>query len=100
VKHSKEKKMIRLVPSLALTAVLAGCAVSATPQYDTRFGDAVREARQRMAITPAAASTDPVVGLDGPSAREAQTRYHDSFKTPPPVVNVINIGGTVSQGGQ
>jgi hypothetical protein len=96
--------MIRFVQALALAAALAatvsGCAVSATPQYDTRFGDAVREAKQRMAINPAAASTDPVVGLDGPSAREAQVRYHDSFKSPPPVVNVINIGGTVSQGGQ
>lgn len=86
--------------ALALTAFLAGCAASATPQYDTRFGDAVREAKQRMTLNPAAASADPVVGIDGPSAREAQVRYHDSFKSPPPVVNVINIGGSVSgQGG-
>ena len=86
--------------ALALTAFLAGCAASATPQYDTRFGDAVREAKQRMTLNPTAASADPVVGIDGPSAREAQVRYHDSFKSPPPVVNVINIGGSVSgQGG-
>jgi hypothetical protein len=91
-----------LSPVLAafLATLLAGCAASATPQYDLRFGDAVREAKQRMTLNPNTVSTDPVVGIDGVSAREAQVRYHDSFKSPPPVVNVINIGGAVSaQGG-
>jgi hypothetical protein len=90
------RTLIRLIPALAstaLAALLAGCAVSATPQYDARFGDAVREAKQRMTLNPGAASADPVAGLDGVAAREAQGRYHESFKSPPPVVNVINIGG-------
>lgn len=82
--------------SLLLLALLAGCAVSPTPNYDLRFGDAVREARQRMTINPNAGSNpDPVAGMDATAAREAMNRYHDSFKTPPPVVNVINIGGSV-----
>ena len=74
---------------------LAGCA-STTPEYDKRFGDAVRLARQQMTLNPQAGSqADPVAGLDGPSAREAVQRYQDSFKAPPPVNNVINIGGAV-----
>jgi hypothetical protein len=75
----------------AMLAVLAGC--TTTPHYDARFGDAVREARVAMTINPAGpADPDPVAGIDGQSGREAITRYHDSFKAPPPVVNVINIG--------
>ena len=82
-----------------LLSLLAGCAVSPTPQYDLRFGDAVREARQRMTINPAAGSNpDPVAGMDGRAAHEAIARYQDSFKEPPPVVNVINIGGAVGSG--
>ena len=74
---------------------LAGCA-SSTPEYDKRFGDAVRLSRQQMTINPQAGSqADPVAGLDGPSAREAVQRYQDSFKAPPPVNIVINIGGAV-----
>ena len=36
--------------------------------------------------------------MDGRAAREAVGRYQDSFKSPPPVVNVINIGGSVGGG--
>ena len=80
--------------ALVLLALLGGCAVSSTPRYDVRFGDAVREARQRMTLNPNAASgPGPVAGMDGKAAREAFGRYEDSFKAPPPVVNVINIGG-------
>jgi hypothetical protein len=90
--------------SIALAAavtLLAGCATpSATPQYDARYGNAVREAMLRMMVNPNAATSDPVAGMDGRAAREAQGRYVDSFKSPPPAMNVINIGGTVSQGGQ
>ena len=74
--------------------MLAGCAASTTPNYDARFGDAVRQARAAMTIDPRrAANPDPVAGLDGQAARTAFERYQDSFKAPPPVVNVINIGG-------
>lgn len=82
-----------------LLALLGGCAVSPTPDYDLRFGDAVREARQQMTLNPdAGASAGPVVGMDGRSAQESMVRYHDSFKAPPPVVNVINIGGSTATG--
>jgi hypothetical protein len=76
----------------AVLAALAGCATS--PHYDAHFGDAVREARSAMTINPnPPPSPDQAAGIDGQAAREAMTRYHDSFKAPPPVVNVINIGG-------
>jgi hypothetical protein len=75
--------------------LLTGCG-STTPDYDKRFGDAVRLSRQQMTIHPDAGhNPDPVAGLDGPSAREALLRYQGSFKSPPPVTNVINIGGAV-----
>jgi hypothetical protein len=78
----------------AVLAVLAGC--STTPHYDARFGDAVRHARLAMTINPnGSANPDQVAGMDGQAAREAMTRYQDSFKAPPPVVNVINIGGSI-----
>ena len=42
--------------ALVLLALLGGCAASTTPNYDMRFGDAVREARQRMTLNPNAGS--------------------------------------------
>ena len=85
--------------ALVLLALLGGCATSTTPNYDLRFGDAVRQARQQMTINPnAGTNPDPIAGLDGRASREAMVRYQDSFKTPPPVVNVINIGGALASG--
>jgi hypothetical protein len=87
--------------ALALCAALAGCASStATPNYDARFGDAVRQARLRMTIHPGPPPADIAAGMDGPAAHEAQQRYQDSFKAPPPVVNVINIGGAAGRSGE
>jgi len=82
---------------IALSAVLlAACSTTTTPDYDLRFGDAVRQARMRQTLNPtASANPDPVLGLDGKAAQETIHLYHDSFKAPPPVVNVINIGGSV-----
>ena len=88
--------MNKLLCCLTCCAALAGCAT--TPHYDARFGDAVRQARSAMTIDPHAASRcAAVTGMDGTAAREAIARYQDSFKAPPPVVNVINIGGAVAK---
>jgi hypothetical protein len=86
--------------ALACAAALAaGCANSPTPSYDARFGEAVRGARLAMTIDPeAGAKGDEARGLDGRAAKEAVKRYQDSFKEPPPVTNVINIGGMVGGG--
>lgn len=81
-----------------LLAVLAGCA-SVTPNYDVKFGDAVREAKLKMTINPDAGNNpDQVSGMDGKSAREAIANYQDTYKSPPPAVNVINIGGSIGGG--
>jgi hypothetical protein len=88
--------MIRLACAISVSAaalLLGGC-VAVTPNYDARFGDAVRQARQQMTLNPSA-STDTVSGMDAKSAREAVILYQGTFRAPPPVVNVINIGGAV-----
>lgn len=85
------------LPTLMLASLLAACAASPTPNYDARFGDAVRAARQAQTLNPQGVPAHQA-GLDGKAAREATGRYHDSFKTPPPVVNVINIGGQLGGG--
>jgi hypothetical protein len=80
---------------IAIAILVAGC--TTTPNYDQRFGDAVRTARLRMTLNPEAGKNpDPVAGIDGTAALESVARYERSFKEPPPVTNVINIGGAVS----
>jgi hypothetical protein len=77
----------------AVLPLLAGCASSNTPNYDARFGDAVRNARQQMTLNPnAGTNPDPVAGIDARAAHESMLLYQGTFKAPPPVVNVINIG--------
>lgn len=87
----------RLICSMMALGALAGC-MSTTPKYDARFGEAVRHNRQAQVLDPAAGTgqAEPAA-LDAGSARNAFQRYRDSFKTPPPVVNVINLGGNGSQ---
>lgn len=85
---------------LLAAAVLGGCASTPTPNYDTRFGEAVRQSRHAMTLNPNAGQGSAApVGMDGLAVRDAVDRYHDTFKAPPPVVNVINIGGSVSGSG-
>ncbi len=85
---------------LATTIWLAGCS-SMTPHYDARFGEAVRNARMQMTINPDAGTAvglgvDGATGMDGRATRHAMERYEQSYKTPPKAVNVINIGGSLS----
>ncbi|HYF09100.1 MAG TPA: hypothetical protein VD970_15865 [Acetobacteraceae bacterium] len=89
--------MHRLTPLAAAALLVTGCANSPTPNYDARYGDAVRQARQLQTLNPTP-STAAVQGMDGRAAAEAATRYQDSFKKPDPVVNVINIGGQIGGG--
>jgi hypothetical protein len=79
-----------------LAAALLATACAQTPNYDAHYGEALREARLAMTIDPnAGARPDELKGIDGRSGKEAIKRYQDSFKEPPPVTNVINIGGAV-----
>lgn len=85
--------------TIALTfCLLAAC--STTPDYNRKFGNAVREAKLKMTINPDAGKTpDLAMGLDGKASRNAMVRYQDSFKTPPSAANVTNVGGNLSSGG-
>ena len=79
---------------------LGGCTTPLTPQYDAKFGLAVREARLKMTINPEAGKNpDLALGIHGGAAKETLIRYQNSFKAPPPVTNVINIGGSLGSGG-
>lgn len=79
---------------IGLAFVLTGCK-SVTPNYDARFGDAVREAKQKMTVNPDAGKTrNAFVGMDGKAARESVILYQDTYRAPPAAVNVINIGGS------
>lgn len=92
--------MNKSVLTILCLALLAGCA-SPTPIYDEKFGNAVRTVRAMQTVNPdAGLNPDPVAGMDGVAATESLRRYHDSFKTPPPVTNVINIGGGITGGGK
>ncbi|MBS0449731.1 MAG: hypothetical protein JSS14_00335 [Proteobacteria bacterium] len=91
----------RLTVALALLLALAGCQ-TVTPNYDARFGDAVRDAKRAQTIDPDAGKkpvSAAAASTDGRASQEAMDRYHDAFKRPPPVVNVINIGGAIGDGG-
>jgi hypothetical protein len=95
------KSAITRALSLGLFAgLLGGCATSVTPNYDLKFGDALREAKLQMIIDPdAGKNPDMALGINGAAARETIVRYQNSFRAPPPVTNVINIGGSVGAGG-
>ena len=81
-----------------LLGLMAGCS-TVTPNYDTRFGDTVRQAKLKMTINPNAGRIpNEVAGMDGIATRNTIILYQDTFKAPPPVVNVINIGGGVTSG--
>lgn len=77
-------------------AQLAACAgpdaASSTPQWDARFGDAVRAAMARQRLHPGGANPDPVHGLDGAAAARAQEQYQKSFMAPAPQPSAFTIG--------
>jgi hypothetical protein len=80
-----------------LAVLMTGC-TTATPNYDARFGDAVHDARLGMIVNPdAGKNPEQTVGMDGKAARESIILYQGTYKAPPPVVNVINIGGGLSK---
>jgi hypothetical protein len=78
-----------------LVGLATGCA-AVTPNYDAKFGDAVRAAKLAQTINPnAGKNPDQVVGMDGKASRETILLYQSTFREPPPAVNVINIGGKI-----
>lgn len=92
-----------IVVAMAGFAV-AGCAAPASGSsgsneprsVDTRFGDAVRQARAQQTLNPDARSTDPVADIDGVAAQNAILLYQQGFKEPQRTFNVLGIGGSSS----
>jgi len=83
----------RVASVLGLVSLMAGCAVSPTPELDARFGDAVRGARLAQTLNPnASANRDPVKGLDGSSAAHVIDNYRQSYKAPQGTFDVFNTG--------
>jgi len=77
-----KKTDFRLILAL-LPFALAGCAETPTPNYDQRFGEAVRTAVAQQTINPdASKNTDPVAGLDGTAAEQTINNYDKSFSKP------------------
>jgi type IV pilus biogenesis protein CpaD/CtpE len=91
--------------ALAFLAVgAAGCAstssssmqeyLSASPRETAGFGNAVRANVAKQTLNPEASrNADPVTGIDARSAANAYDRYQQSFKVPPPPLQVFGIGG-------
>jgi len=72
----------RIATGAVTAALLAACSAT-TPQWDAHFGDATRIAQAQQIIAPAAArNADPVAGMDGRAAAQAQQHYQKSFAEP------------------
>ena len=87
---------LRICCSLAgllAAAALGGCAASASPGWDARFGDSVRalQAQQLYAPEAPARNAQATPASDGRTTREAIQRHADSYRDPPPT-NIINLG--------
>ena len=87
-----------IVASALSLAALCGC-TTATPYLDAHQGLAVNTAKAQQTVNPEASrNTDPVAGIGGLPAEESITRYHDSFKAPPPTFEIFT--GGASAGGR
>jgi hypothetical protein len=69
-----------ILPTLCLVAAaLCGC-VATAPEWETRFGDAVRQSRAAQVIDPAAPSRNVTApGADGKATAGALTGYATSY---------------------
>jgi hypothetical protein len=86
----------KIIAAIMTAGLTAGC-VSVHPEVDERYGDTVRAAKQAQILNPQPARYPQAgYGVDGRAAKEAMDRYVDSFKAPPPTMNVINIGGSLT----
>jgi hypothetical protein len=87
------KCLLRFSLGVTLVATLQACALSTSPDYDSRFGDATRALQAQQLMDPGAPLRhgDAQGRMDGRSAREAHERYVQSFGTPPQS-SVINSG--------
>lgn len=85
-----------LIAAAVCLLALGGCAATASPDWDARFGDSVRILKAQQLIEPDAPARNAQASppTDGRTAREAMDRHVESYRSPPPttVINVGNIG--------
>ncbi|QYF95031.1 hypothetical protein KY495_07675 [Massilia sp. PAMC28688] len=68
--------------ALTLALAVSGCAAT-SPAFEGSFGQTVRTSLASQVINPAAAaSTNPVAGIDAQAAMGAQRQYEKSFAQP------------------
>jgi len=86
-------RSLNLIGIAACLAALGGCAATASPEWDARFGDSTRALKAQQLIDPAAPKRNAGVTspASGKTVREANERYVETYRSPPPT-NVINIG--------
>ena len=80
----------------AACAALAGCA-NASPEWDARFGDAVRQSRASQVLDPAAPGRNVPMVVDSKATAGAQTNYATSYgyavkEAKPPALTVTPNG--------
>ena len=88
------KTHLRLVALLAVSAAaLAGCAATASPDWDARFGDRLRamNAQQLIDAQAPAKNAQATQAVDGRTTREAIGRHVEAARNPPQP-NVLGIG--------
>lgn len=88
--------MMRFALTLIATAcgaTLAGCAATASPGWDSTFGDRVRILNAQQLIDPQAVARNgqSTPNVDGRTTREAAELHTQTYRTPPPS-NVITLG--------
>jgi len=86
-------KLITAAACVLTLAAVAGCAATASPGWDERFGDSVRSLNAQQLIDPNAPkrNAQATPPTNGRTAREAAQRHVESYREPPPT-NIINIG--------
>lgn len=86
-------RTLNLIGAAVSLLALGGCAATASPDWDARFGDSVRilKAQQLIAPEAPARNAQATPPTDGRTAREAMNRHVESYRSPPPTT-VINIG--------
>lgn len=85
-----------LIAAAVCLLALGGCAATASPDWDARFGDSVRILKAQQLIEPGAPGRHAQASsaTDGRTAREAMDRHVESYRSPPAttVINIGNIG--------
>lgn len=85
------RNLSALLGAIAALLLQAGCAATASPNTDAKFGDALRVMRAQQSIDPAAARRNgtKVPASDGQLVRGAVDSLRDTGKAPAP----STIGG-------